>query len=51
MKPLKFKWTRLALVLVLALLALGPLGHTQLAKAFNPAGSRYPLHIRLHFRA
>jgi FtsP/CotA-like multicopper oxidase with cupredoxin domain len=37
MKPLKFKWTRLVLVLVMALLALSPLGLVQSAKAFDPS--------------
>jgi FtsP/CotA-like multicopper oxidase with cupredoxin domain len=35
MKPLKYKWTRLVLVLVMSLLALSPLGLIQSAKAFN----------------
>jgi FtsP/CotA-like multicopper oxidase with cupredoxin domain len=37
MKPLKFKWTYLVLVLVMALLALSPLGLGQSAKAFDQA--------------
>jgi FtsP/CotA-like multicopper oxidase with cupredoxin domain len=37
MKPSKFKWTRLALVPVLAILAFSPLSHIKSAKAFDQA--------------
>src|SRR6476469_9708745 len=37
MKRSRFKWIRLALVLVLGLLALSPLGRIQPAKAYDPA--------------
>jgi len=37
MKPSRFRWARLALAPMLALLALGPWGQVQSAKAYDPA--------------